>query len=141
MLAAAGSERLGLEDQIGCRLEDLVPAPGQGALAIEARGGGDFASIHDHPSACCLIAERHFAAAVGASCSTAVGALARVAGDTSRPDALVELTAWVGLPDGSEWISDTLTGPFASVGGLLAERMMSVGAGELLERASAVAEG
>ena len=51
----------------------------------------------------------------------------------------VTLKAWVGLPDGSHWISDELTGPFDEVGEMLAERMISVGARELLQRAEEMA--
>jgi porphobilinogen deaminase len=47
----------------------------------------------------------------------------------------LELTGWVGLPDGSEWIQDVLVGAPESVASELAARMISVGARELLERA------
>jgi hydroxymethylbilane synthase len=142
VLASAGLIRLELSDRIGCRLPELVPAPGQGALAVEARAG-DSALPRDlrtllrgTPAMLQLRAERTFAAAIGATCHTPVGAWA---GGRNVPRVVrgthVELTAWVGLPDGSEWIADTLSGTPGEVGVALAERMTSAGARELLTRA------
>ena len=51
------------------------------------------------------MAERELTRALGASCNTPVGAHARVLDGGE-----LELTAWVGLPDGSAWISDRLRG-------------------------------
>ena len=45
----------------------------------------------------------------------------------------LELTAWVGQPDGSAWIADRLRGGPDGLGRAVAERLLSVGAGELLE--------
>ncbi len=49
------------------------------------------------------------------------------------------LKAWVGLPDGSHWIADELAGPAGAVGEQVAERMIAVGARELLSRAEEMA--
>ena len=54
-------------------------------------------------------------------------------------DTDVTLKAWVGLPDGSHWIEDELTGPHETVGRMLAERMVTVGARDLLKQAEAMA--
>jgi hypothetical protein len=43
-----------------------------------------------------------------------------------------ELTGWVGRPDGSVWIRDQLRGGAAGLGALVAERLLSAGARELL---------
>jgi hydroxymethylbilane synthase len=79
----------------------------------------------------CVTAERDLVRRLGATCDTPVGAHAVPAGDAE-----MDLTAWVGLPDGGEWVSDRLIGYAAEVGQLVAERLLAAGAGELLERAS-----
>ena len=134
VLAAAGLIRLGIDDRIGCFLDELVPAAGQGALALQTLTGGAMVDNLGHAvSTAAVMAERAFTAALGASCHTAVGVRGRVI------DRVVELTGWVGLPDGSEWISDQLVGAHGLVGGALAARMIAVGARDLLERAEAMA--
>ena len=139
VLALAGLERLGRASEIGATLDELVPAAGQGALAIEARPGALEASVLDRlcddDAMACVLAERELTRALDASCNTPVGAFARPVGD-----GLVELSAWVGLPDGSAWLADRLDGPAESVGGDVAERMLAAGAGELLRRAARLAE-
>ena len=132
VLAAAGLVRLGRQAEIGATLEELVPAGGQGALAIEAVAGFEasvLAEVHDAAAAACVHAERDLVGRLGASCHTPVGAHARAAGEE------LELRGWVGLPDGSTWIEDALCGPAARVGALVAERLLAVGAAELLQRA------
>ena len=69
--------------------------------------------------------------ALEASCNTPVGAHARVLGDGQ-----LELRAWVGLPDGSAWLSDRQIGG-DGLGGAVAERMLAAGAAELLRAAEA----
>jgi hydroxymethylbilane synthase len=137
VLALAGLQRLGREDEAGGVLEELIPAAGQGALAIEGRSGEiereTLARLIDPDSAACVFAERALTRALDASCNTPVGAHARLR------DGGVQLRAWVGLPDGSEWISDTFTGTAETVGGSVADRLLSVGARELLQRAERAA--
>jgi porphobilinogen deaminase len=96
--------------------------------------------LYDVGAGMCVTAERALTKALGASCNTAVGAHAIGPGATGRPMRLgyVQLTGWVGLPDGSEWISDTFVGSPIEVGGVLAERMIAVGARELLDGAERV---
>ena len=134
VLAAAGLVRLGRAETIGGALEALVPAAGQGALAIEARPDridpAALAAISDPDATACVAAERELVRALEASCNTPVGAHARV-----LEEGKLELVAWAGLPDGSEWISDRLAGVGDGLGDALARRMLSVGAGELLARA------
>ena len=77
MLALAGLERLGrAADGV---LDELVPAAGQGALAIEARRGRAARSpaLADPDATACVTAERELTAALGATCNTPVGAHAR----------------------------------------------------------------
>jgi hydroxymethylbilane synthase len=126
VLACAGLQRLGHQpDGI---LDELVPAAGQGTLAIEAKPGAwPVDGLNDPDAAACLRAERDLTRALEASCNTPIGAHAR----TIAPDEL-ELEAWVGRSDGSAWISDRVRGPAAQVGQVCAERLLSTGARELL---------
>jgi hydroxymethylbilane synthase len=126
VLALAGLNRLGLgADGV---LDEIVPAAGQGALALEARAGWVApAALSDADATACVHAERALTAALGASCNTSVGAHARVV----EGDAL-ELRAWAGRPDGSAWVSDCAVGAADGIGPAVAERMLAAGAGELL---------
>jgi hydroxymethylbilane synthase len=125
VLAVAGLRRLGREpDGI---LDELVPAAGQGALAIEARARGRWEALSDPDTTACVLAERELTRRLEASCNTPIGAHAQSIGDGE-----VELRAWVGRPDGSAWISDRLKGQPAGIGTAVAERLLAVGAGEML---------
>jgi hydroxymethylbilane synthase len=134
VLALAGLERLGRADEAGGMLAELVPAAGQGALAVEGRPGvfpADLLeAVSDPEATACVMAERELVAALDASCNTPVGAHARLLGDGG-----LELVAWVGLPDGSAWIRDRQTGEAGGLGQAVAQRLLSAGAGELLRRA------
>ncbi len=134
VLALAGLQRLGRADEAGGVLAELVPAAGQGALALEARPGHlapeALARLIDPRATACVTAERDLVHALGASCNTPVGAHARF-----LDEAELELVGWVGAPDGSSWISDRLRGPPVGLGAAVAERMLAVGAGELLTHA------
>jgi hydroxymethylbilane synthase len=134
VLALAGLERLGRAQDAGGVLGELVPAAGQGALALEARPGAVpddvLMAVSDPAATACVIAERELVAALDASCNTPVGAHARLLGGGE-----LELVAWVGLPDGSAWIGDRQTGEAGGLGQAVAQRLLSAGAGELLRRA------
>lgn len=86
VLAEAGLRRLGIENRITHRfsLEEMVPAPAQGALAVEARAGGEAAEllrVIDHPGTRRAVeAERGLLAATRAGCRSALG----VYGEVSR---------------------------------------------------------
>ena len=145
VLASAGLRRLGREREIAFRfeLERMTPAPGQGALALEGRGSDDSAAaaaagLTDRDALVELTAERAAVVALGASCNTPVGICAQLVGDELR------LLGFAGLPDGSEWVRDSLQGEAeqpGELGRLLAERMMAAGAGDILERAERSAPG
>jgi hydroxymethylbilane synthase len=126
VLAIAGLRRLELPyDGV---LDELIPAAGQGALALEARPEWTAPdSLSDAPASACVHAERELTAALGASCNTPVGAHARVVAD-----GVLELRAWAGRPDGSAWVSDSLAGPAEGLGRTVAERLLAAGAAELL---------
>jgi len=144
VLAAAGLRRLGRADQISFALEldEMIPSPGQGALAIEAAHADDrpvtaAESITDRGALGTLSAERALVAALDASCNTPLGAAA-----TLEHGGMMRLRAFCGLPDGSEWIRDELevdaSNPEA-LGRGLAERLKSAGARDLLARAEEMA--
>ena len=143
VLAAAGLRRLGREAEIGFALpvERLVPAAGQGALALQARAddletGEAAGAIGDLRAMRELTAERTIVALLGATCASPLGAHARVAGGR------IEIDAFVGLPDGSEWVRDRLEGNAdepALAGAELVQRLLGAGAREILDRAEAQA--
>jgi hydroxymethylbilane synthase len=139
VIALAGLERLGRAGEAGAVLDELVPAAGQGALALEARPGTlapeTLAAVSDPSTTACVSAERDLVRALGASCNTPFGAHARA---VSGGD--VELVAWVGLPDGSAWMTDRLTGAPEAVGADVGARLVAAGAGELLRQAARSAE-
>jgi hydroxymethylbilane synthase len=139
VLAAAGLRRLGREEEIGFALPaaTMVPAAGQGALAIQVRAGDEETAaaaraIGDGDALREFSAERAVVALLGASCATPLGVHARVAGER------LEIDAFVGLPSGEEWLRDRFEGDAAepvAAGRALAERLLSAGAREILDRA------
>jgi hydroxymethylbilane synthase len=139
VLARAGLERLGRLEEAGGVLagEVFVPAAGQGVLALEARDGDESAAraaaaVQDEAAWTCLRAERALVRTLGADCHSAVGAHASLGADGS-----LHLSAFVGAPDGSEWIRDELSGERgdpAALGAAVAGRLLAAGAAELLAR-------
>jgi len=148
VLARAGLQRLGREAEVDGVLDAkrFVPAPGQGVLALEGRGGDEqvleaVAAITEPRAFASLLAERALARALQADCDTPLGAHAEPTGPTgtgSGSGSGLRLRAWIGLPDGSEWMADELEGELAdpeSLGRAMAERLGAVGATDLLRRA------
>src|SRR6476661_623178 len=139
VLAAAGLRRLGRAAEIGFSIPEelMVPAPGQGTLVLQVRAGDEettraVSGIFDLDAARELTAERAAVRLLDASCMTPVGVFARVEGQG------LEIEAFVGLPDGSEWLRDRIEADAAEpavAGVLLAERLLSAGARDLLDRA------
>jgi hydroxymethylbilane synthase len=133
VLALAGLQRLGRASEAQGVLDRLVPAAGQGALAVESRPGAvppeALSRLSDADATACLGVEREVVRALRASCRTPLGVHGRTSGSE------LQLSAWLGLPDGSHWISDRITGDHATVAAELVERLVSVGAEELLRAA------
>jgi hydroxymethylbilane synthase len=129
VLAVAGLQRLGRGDA-GAPLEELVPAAGQGCLAVTTRTGEEdlVSAVTDAASARALSAERAVVRALEADCHTPVGAYARLeSGET------LTLRAFVGAPDGSAWVRDELDGGDGErLGEAVAQRLLSAGAREVL---------
>jgi hydroxymethylbilane synthase len=144
VLAAAGLVRLDRAGEIAFTFDpdQLTPAPGQGALAIESRRTNEHAcamaeSITDRGALGRLAAERSLVSALEASCNTPLGAMA-----TLENGGRMRLRAFCGLPDGSEWLRDEVAADASDpegLGRLLAERMLAAGAREILRQAEEVA--
>ena len=86
VLAAAGLKRLGLEGRISRYFapEEMLPAAGQGILAVQGRAGEDLSFLEavNHPStAACALAERAFVRALEGGCSSPAAAYAVVEGE------------------------------------------------------------
>lgn len=133
VLACAGLERLGRGDEIGARLPGMVPAAGQGTLAITVRAGEEerVAALDDPATHAALDAERAVVIALEADCHTPIGVHA------GEQDGLFAVEAFVGRPDGSAWLRDRLAETGADPGELgarVAGRMVQAGALEVLGR-------
>ena len=136
ILAAAGLERLGLSDRIVQRLpaEIMLPAPGQGALGIEARADDQavlaaLAALDDWATHAATTAERVMLAAIGGGCLAPVAALGETDGVGLR------LVARVLSADGARVIRAEVAGSIADaeqLGRRAAEELAAGGAGELI---------
>ena len=121
----------------------LLPAPAQGALAIEARSGDDAVldavrPIDDPDTRTCVAAERALLIALEAGCSAPVGALAEI---TDDPDGSLEvfLRGSVTAVDGSDAVRLSATGPATdaeSVGRRLAALLIANGAEKMMGSSS-----
>jgi hydroxymethylbilane synthase len=120
LLARAGLVRLGRVAEATEVLDPLqvLPAPGQGALAVECRSSDTelvqaLAAIDDPDTRAAVTAERALLAALEAGCTAPVGALAEVVehpDDEGRPVRGLALRAVVAAPDGSRVLRQSLTG-------------------------------
>lgn len=119
VMAAAGLRRAGLAHRITQYLEPsvILPAPGQGALAIEVRAGDAevramVERIHDEAAALEVRAERAFLARLEGGCQVPVGALAVRRGD------VLQLEGLIAAPDGSQVLRHRDEGPAGDPEGL-----------------------
>lgn len=136
VLAACGLARLALSGRVTeyLPLDQVLPAPGQGALGIEIRADRKemedlVRAVDDEPSRQAVEAERAFLRALGGSCRVPVGALGVVQGEALR------LAGVVLSPDGLKSVRKELSGPRKDpqrLGGELASRLRAVGADRLL---------
>ncbi|MDQ1700835.1 MAG: hydroxymethylbilane synthase [Frankiaceae bacterium] len=135
VLAAAGLARLGRAVEITetFATDVLLPAPGQGALAVECRSddpalAGLLARLDHAPTRAAVLAERSLLATLEAGCTAPVGAYAVV------HDALT-LTGAVVAPDGTRMLRSVATGSVdaaESIGRRLAEDLLTAGAADLM---------
>jgi hydroxymethylbilane synthase len=141
VLAVAGLRRLGRQNEIAFAIpeDSMTPAAGQGSLLLQIRADDEDAlrtvdPIVDEAALRELTAERTVVALLGATCASPIGVRGKV---DSQHDQM-RLDAFVGLPDGSEWIRDHLEGDSTeptALGAELAKRLLGVGARDLLDRA------
>ena len=140
LLAAAGLLRLGLGDRIGERLpsEVMLPAPGQGALAVTARADDARAieaaqvAVHHRPSALAVGAERAFLRRMEGGCQVPVAALGALAGDTLRLHGRVIALDGSRMAEGHESARIHEVDDAERLGTALAERLIQEGAAEIL---------
>jgi hydroxymethylbilane synthase len=143
VLARAGLARLDRLDAITEVLDptQMLPAPGQGALAVECRDPGlaaDLAVLDDPASRMAVLAERTLLADLEAGCSAPVGALADVAegfDDAAGTETEIYLRAVVAAVDGSDFVRLSATGPGTDpvgIGHRLATDLLAAGVATLM---------
>jgi hydroxymethylbilane synthase len=136
VLASAGLRRLGWEDRVSEYFEPeiMLPAIGQGVLAIEGRRGDErvqqlVAPLTDHSTAVSLMAERAFLKGLEGGCQVPIAGFAKV--ESGR----VVLTGLVAGVDGQKVIRGRMEGTPAKseeLGKELAEQLLGQGAGDIL---------
>ncbi|PWJ24028.1 hydroxymethylbilane synthase [Branchiibius hedensis] len=141
VLARAGLQRLGRTDEITEAIDPLqmLPAPGQGALAVEVRSDNDavlaaVAVLDDPDTRAAVTAERALLATLEAGCAAPVGALAEVV-EEADGSLLLSVRAFVGTQDGTFELRRSTTGPIddpAAVGQQLARTLLEDGAAEVM---------
>ena len=137
VLAVAGLTRLGFKDRIAEVMprDIMLPAVGQGALAIEARGDDAeilemLAFLNDEDMVACAKGERAFLAKVEGGCQVPVGVYGSVEQDE------LQLEAVIASLDGARLYRDRLTGNKSEaeeLGGELAEKLLAAGGLEIMQ--------
>ena len=136
LLAAAGLRRLGLEGRISSLLEtdEMLPAVGQGALAVEARADNTSALalirlLNHEPTQLACSSERAFLRALGGGCQLPIAGFAVISGDE------LALEGLIADPTGKEILRGKLTGSKADpeeLGARLARQLLQGGGDRLL---------
>ncbi len=145
ILAFAGVHRLGLDSHIAQIIptEILLPAVGQGVMAVEIRDtdaeiAAMLAEINDAGTQACITAERAFLRRLEGGCQVPIGAMAFLENDN------IFLQGFVGGTDGAKIIRDSIIGESAAaedLGIALAEKCLDAGAAEILSEARTEAAG
>jgi len=140
VLAFAGVSRLGWEESIGeiVPLEVILPAVGQGAIAVEIRTGDRaaasvLAGINDGGTASAVGAERALLRVLEGGCQVPIGAFARAGSGPERD--VLRMDAMVASLDGSKVVRGKTHGPASAaedIGRALAETLLAGGAGAIL---------
>jgi hydroxymethylbilane synthase len=136
ILATAGVKRLGYESRITEKLsiEISLPAIGQGAVGIECRNDDEFINsllgkLNHDDTWICVIAERAFLKKLEGGCQVPIAAYAQL------KDGKLIIEGLVGSLDGKTLIKESMQGKpeeAESLGTILAEKLLSQGAGEIL---------
>jgi hydroxymethylbilane synthase len=139
ILACAGLRRLGLEDRISWAMDfaQMLPAPGQGALAVETRTNNPeveaiVAALNDRPTAIAVSSERRFLQHMGGGCNIPVAVYARLLCNALEIDGLVA------SPDGRRIVRDSVRQNAEMANEAvdsLAERILARGGREILDEA------
>jgi hydroxymethylbilane synthase len=137
ILAAAGLKRLGLTDRITAYLspEEMLPAVGQGALALECRADDrkvqeQLTPLHDPATFSCVTAERALCKQLGGSCQVPVAAYAEL------KEGVLDLRGLVGSVDGTQLLRARRQGPASeavALGRAVAEDLIAQGASGILK--------
>jgi hydroxymethylbilane synthase len=138
VLALAGLERMGFHNEVteAFSFEIMVPAPGQGIIAVECREYDDEISrmlvqINDEETQIAASAERGFLERLGGSCHVPVGCFAEIKEDS------LKILGLIASPDGKQLIREAIEGSVQShksLGKELAERILQKGGEEILSR-------
>ncbi len=137
ILAGAGLTRLGLDSHVTewIALDVMLPAPGQGALAIQCRAAdlttlSLLAKLEDESTRKCVTAERAFLSGLGGGCSVPVAAYAEISDQSS----VISLTGLVISLDGKQIVKAVGQGIDAlELGKRLAKEAIAQGASEVLK--------
>jgi hydroxymethylbilane synthase len=137
VLAAAGLRRLGFASRISLTIpiDDCVPAPGQGIIAVEIRTDAAatrkaVAAINDSEASAAFEAERALVLALGGGCQMPIGGIARAAAGST-----LELQAIVASLDGARVIRYKKAGEkmaAATLGREVAQHLLGAGAADIL---------
>ena len=140
ILAAAGLERLGLQEHISRQFttDEMLPAAAQGVIGIECLSDrrdlrAVLENLNHTRTAQTTLAERTIALVLQANCQSPVATYAAIEDDQ------LTITALVALPDGSRSLRESLDGPVEDAEGIgerLATTLLEQGAAELLEQAA-----
>lgn len=145
ILAATGVQKLGIENEVKhfnpISTDIMIPSMGQATLGIETTTNPEIVELikvlNDEYAHIESTIERSFVDELQGGCQVPIGVKATIADDKS-----IRVQAIVGMPDGSESISEDITANmdnFENVGRELAQRFIDQGAKDLLERAEKVA--
>jgi hydroxymethylbilane synthase len=137
VVAAAGVARLGLESRISQYFDlfEIIPEPGQGALAVEVRSENKellaiLSQIEDAQTSMAVAAERSFVEEMGGGCSVPIAAHAWVEGK------ILHMVGMVASGDGTQMVKTRLesdSGEPREAGSVLAKKLLSMGAGDILK--------
>ena len=144
ILASAGINRLGLAHEVAhfvpISKDVMIPASGQAALGIEIVDDPEVerlvSVLNDQNAIIETRVERDFVTILEGGCQVPIGVNAEIEGET------LHVKAILGMPDGSEMMSESITSTraeYVNVGKALAKRVLERGAKALLERAEAMA--
>lgn len=109
VLAAAGLKRLGLEERISryFTTEEMIPAAGQGILAVQGRQGEDYSYLngfYEEESTCCVLAERSFVRSLNGGCSSPIAAYAVIENEK------LKLTGFYAAEESNVYVTSQIEG-------------------------------